>query len=100
MPEIELRMREKIYKSLDFYIILLYNIIKSRAMGDEMPRQGELKREFTKAGCYKVREDTNHERWYSPITNQEFHMGRHDNQEIKPKTEATMRKQAGVPKKR
>ena len=24
-----------------------------------MPRQGELKREFKKAGCYKVKEGTN-----------------------------------------
>ena len=65
-----------------------------------MPRQGELKREFKKAGCYKTSEGKNHEWWYSPITGREFQIGRHDNEEVKPKTEATIRKQAGVPKKR
>ena len=65
-----------------------------------MPRQGELKREFKKAGCYKVHEDTNHERWYSPITKRDFWMGRHNNEEVKSGTESGLRKQAGVPKKR
>ena len=65
-----------------------------------MPRQGELKRELKKAGCYKLSEGTNHEWWYSPITGDKFQMGRHDNEEMNPRTEATVRKQAGVPKKR
>ena len=64
-----------------------------------MPRQGELKREFKKAGCYKTREGTNHEWWWSPITNREFQMGRHNDQEVRPTTEATIRKQAGIPRK-
>jgi len=64
-----------------------------------MPRYGELKREFEKAGCRKTREGTNHEWWYSPITDEEFQMGRHNGEEVKRKTEAKIRKQAGVPKK-
>ena len=64
-----------------------------------MPRQGELKREFKKAGCYFLEDGTNHEWWYSPITHRRFQMGRHNNEDVKNKTEATMRKQAGVPKK-
>ena len=64
-----------------------------------MPRQGELKREFRKAGCYKAAEGTNHECWYSPITGEIFQMGRHNSEEVPKGTEATLRKQAGVPKK-
>ena len=64
-----------------------------------MSRQGELKREFVKAGCRKVQEDTNHEKWHSSITNQYFQMGRHNNEELPKGTEAAIRKQAGVPKK-
>ncbi len=65
-----------------------------------MPKFSELKREFIKAGCYFLEERSNHERWYSPITNEKFEMSRHNNEEVKPKTEHTLRKQAGVPKKR
>lgn len=65
-----------------------------------MPRYGELKREFRKAGCKKVHEDTRHEKWQSPMTGEEFEMGRHDNGEVKKGTEMKLRKQAGVPKKR
>ena len=65
-----------------------------------MPRQGELKREFKKAGCRKIHEDTNHEKWFSPLTGQSFQMGRHNNEEVAKGTEAALRKQAGVPKNR
>ena len=65
-----------------------------------MPKFAELKREFKKAGCYKESEGGNHEWWYSPITGETFQMGRHANEEVKPKTEHFLRKQAGVPKKR
>ena len=65
-----------------------------------MPKYAELKREFVKAGCYKISEGTNHEWWYSPITDEKFQMGRHNHQEVKPTTEKSIRKQAGVPKKR
>ena len=64
----------------------------------KMPRQGELKREFRKAGCNFESEGTNHEWWYSPMTGERFQMGRHDNEEIPKGTEAKLRKQAGVPK--
>ena len=65
-----------------------------------MPRQGELKREFKEAGCFKKQEDKRHERWHSPITGKDFEMGRHDNEEVKKGTEMKLRKLAGVPKKR
>ncbi len=65
-----------------------------------MPRQGELKREFKEAGCRKIHEDKKHEKWFSPITEENFQMGRHDNEEVPKGTEMKLRKQAGVPKKR
>lgn len=65
-----------------------------------MSKWEELKREFKKAGCRFESEGKNHEWWYSPITNEKFQMGRHNNQEVPIGTEKTLRKQAGVPKKR
>lgn len=65
-----------------------------------MSRQGELKREFGREGCRKIREDKKHEKWYSPITGETFQMGRHDNEELPKGTETKLRKLAGVPKKR
>lgn len=65
-----------------------------------MPRQGELKREFKDAGCYLKSQGKNHEWWHSPITGNDFQMGRHDNEEVKKGMEMKLRKQAGVPKLR
>ena len=65
-----------------------------------MPKWGELKREFSDEGCRFISEGTNHEWWYSPITGERFQMGRHNNQEVRKETEMTIRKKAGVPKKR
>lgn len=65
-----------------------------------MPKFAELKREFRQAGCYKKSEGGNHEWWYSPITGENFQMGRHDGEEVKKGMEIKLRKQAGVPKKR
>ena len=64
-----------------------------------MSKYAELKREFKKAGCYKYDEGGNHEWWYSPITNNNFQMGRHNQQEVPSGTEKILRRQAGVPKK-
>ena len=47
-----------------------------------MPKFAELKREFRKAGCFPVK-NSKHQRWYSPITKQEFPMSHHDQEEIK-----------------
>lgn len=65
-----------------------------------MSTTAELKREFRQVGCYKTSEGKNHEWWHSPITGEDFQMGRHDRQEVPKGTEAVLRKQAGVPKKR
>jgi len=65
-----------------------------------MSTTAELKREFGQAGCYKTSEGKNHEWWFSPITGENFQMGRHDGEEVKKGMEMKLRKQAGVPKKR
>lgn len=65
-----------------------------------MPKYSELKREFIKAACFLVEEGKEHEKWFSPITGKYFRMSRHNNQEVPSGTEAVLRKQAGVPKKR
>ena len=48
-----------------------------------MPKFAELKWEFMKAGCYLIKEGSNHERWYSPITDAKFEMSRHNNEEVR-----------------
>lgn len=64
-----------------------------------MPKFAELKREFRKAGCYLQQQDSGHERWYSPITDEYFEMSRHNQEEVPIGTEHSLRKAAGVPKK-
>ena len=56
----------------------------------------EMKRLLRKLGCYKTAEGTNHEQWYSPITGKYFPIPRHDAQELKTKTEMSIRKDAGI----
>ncbi|MGI6691597.1 MAG: type II toxin-antitoxin system HicA family toxin [Clostridiales bacterium] len=57
----------------------------------------EKKRQLLKAGCYKVREGTNHEVWYSPITGNRFPISRHDGKELPTGTAKIIDKQAGLP---
>ena len=56
----------------------------------------ELKIKLRKAGCYKVREDTNHEKWFSPITKKYFWVPRHNSQEIAKGTLNKILKDAGL----
>ena len=65
-----------------------------------MPKYAELKREIKKVGCRFDHEGGNHEIWYSPITDEFFPMSRHDQEEVPVGTEKSIRKKAGVPKKR
>lgn len=56
----------------------------------------ELKKLLKKNGCYFLREGGNHDIWYSPITNRQFPVGRHESQEVKRGTFQTIKKQAGI----
>lgn len=56
----------------------------------------ELKRLLKKCGCYSLRKGTNHEWWYSPITDGKFYVPRHDSKEMKPGTVNQILKDAGI----
>ena len=59
-------------------------------------KYSELKKLLTKHGCYKDGEGSNHERWFSPITNKVFRVGRHDTQDAKKGTLNKILKDAGL----
>ena len=59
-------------------------------------KYSELKRLLKKYGCYFVVDCTNHEKWYSPITDDYFYVPRHDSQEVKPATLRNILKSAGI----
>ena len=56
----------------------------------------ELKIKLRKAGCCKVNEDSNHERWFSPITKKHFWVPRHNSKEIAAGTLNKILKDAGL----
>ncbi len=56
----------------------------------------EMVKQMLKIGCRKVREGSNHEIWYSPVTNREFPFPRHYNQELGTGIENKLRKDSGL----
>ncbi len=56
----------------------------------------ELKRKLKAEGCFLKDEKTNHEWWFSPITNQSFALPRHGSKEIPPGTLKSILNQSGV----
>ena len=56
----------------------------------------ELKKILKKNDCYPVREGANHEIWYSPKTQKQFTIGRHQTQEIPTGTLKSIMKAAGI----
>ena len=59
-------------------------------------KYSELKRRLKDSGCCKTREGTNHEIWFSPITNDSFPVGRHDGEEVKAGTLQNILKKSGL----
>ena len=57
---------------------------------------GELKRLLRKNGCEVIREGKNHEIWYSPITGEQFPVGRHTKEEVPKGTLKSIREAAGL----
>ena len=55
----------------------------------------ELKRKLKSNGCYCETEKTNHEWWFSHITNQHFSIPRHGSQEVPLGTLKSISKQSG-----
>ena len=56
----------------------------------------ELIRLLKKNGCKFVRNGSNHDIYKSPITGNEFPVGRHPSEEVKTPTLCTILKQAGI----
>ena len=59
-------------------------------------KYSEVERKLKKAGCYFVSHGTNHDWWYSPITNRRFQIPRHKGAEAKGKTLKSISEQSGV----
>ena len=59
-------------------------------------KYSELKKILREHGCYKIGEGSNHEEWFSPITNQPFYVGRHNSQDVPKGTFNAILKQAGI----
>jgi predicted RNA binding protein YcfA (HicA-like mRNA interferase family) len=56
----------------------------------------EAIRKLNKAGCYFLEHGTNHDWWYSPITEKRFQVPRHQTQELTPKTKKSIEFYSGV----
>ncbi len=56
----------------------------------------EFTRKLRKAGGHIVRHGSEHDKWYSPITGEEFYVPRHGSQELKRGMEKALRKLAGI----
>ena len=59
-------------------------------------KYSELKKLLKQQGCYKINEGSNHEEWFSPITNKPFQVGRHNSQDVRKGTCFAILKQAGI----
>ena len=61
-------------------------------------KYSELHKKLREAGCYIVRQGSNHPIWLSPLTNKEFSTSRHESQEVKAGTLNSILKLAGLKK--
>jgi predicted RNA binding protein YcfA (HicA-like mRNA interferase family) len=59
-------------------------------------KYSELKRILKQNGCYKTSEGSNHEEWFSPITNNSFPIGRHRDKDVPIGTHNAILKQSGI----
>ncbi|MCI9531088.1 MAG: type II toxin-antitoxin system HicA family toxin [Lachnospiraceae bacterium] len=56
----------------------------------------EIIKKIKKNGCYKIREGSNHEIWYCPVTREEFPVPRHYAKELPPGTANSILRKAGL----
>ncbi len=59
-------------------------------------KYSEIKKKLRKAGCYIHRQGSNHEWWYSPLTNSKFAVSRHNTEDAREGTKRAIEKQSGV----
>ncbi|MDU1892833.1 MAG: type II toxin-antitoxin system HicA family toxin [Dysgonomonas sp.] len=56
----------------------------------------ELRRKIEAIGCYVTRNGSNHDIYYSPVTNLKFPVSRHMSQEVPIGTQRSIEKSAGL----
>jgi predicted RNA binding protein YcfA (HicA-like mRNA interferase family) len=56
----------------------------------------EALKKIKRAGCYFLSHGSNHDWWFSPITNKKFQVPRHPSQEVTPKTKESIERYSGV----
>ena len=59
-------------------------------------KYSELEKRLRKAGCRFEIHGTNHDWWFSPLTNRRFQLPRHRAAEVKSKTLKSISEQSGV----
>ena len=59
-------------------------------------KKSELTKKLMNAGCQFIRNGTRHEVWYSPLTDHEFTLPRHQAKEVANGTLNKIEKQSGV----
>ena len=79
---------------------MLFTVRITRAIlfnkkGAEM-KVSEMKKLLESNGCYKEKEGSNHEIWYSPKTDKHFTLPRHNAKELPTGTAKNIKKQAGL----
>nr|DAG78041.1 MAG TPA: toxin [Caudoviricetes sp.] len=81
---------------LDIRSITCYNTITEDKKGREHIKYSELERELKKAGCYILKEGSNHSIWFSPVSGQKFTVPRHKTQDVPKGTLKSIRTAAGL----
>lgn len=56
----------------------------------------ELIKKLKKKGCYIIRHGSNHDIWFSPITQEEFPLPRHSSKEVPTGTCKNIIKASGI----
>lgn len=59
-------------------------------------KTSELTKELKEIGCYIIRHGSNHDIWYSPITDKQFPVPRHPSQDVKKGTLNKIKKDVGL----
>lgn len=72
------------------------NIFAFSFQASKRMKYSELHKRLREAGCYIIREGSNHPIWYSPITDKQFPTSRHESEEVKPGTLNNILKRAGL----
>lgn len=59
-------------------------------------KYSELTKQLRSIGCYILRHGSNHDMWYSPITEKKFPVPRHQSEDVKKGTLKCIKRDAGL----